>query len=63
MANHLGRAHQIFKSANIGDESESPSKKIKFSFKDDELLNSKVYVFNLFILFITYIVLVIYFNC
>lgn len=44
MANHLGRTHQIFKpsTSKVGDEPESPYKKSKFSFKDDELLNSKL---------------------
>lgn len=44
MANHLSREHQIFKPLKPG-ESENPNKKSKFSFKDENLLNSKLYVF------------------
>ena len=44
MTNHLGRTHQIFKPLKPGEELESPQKKMKSSFKDEKLLESKLYV-------------------
>jgi hypothetical protein len=44
MTNHLGREHQIFKPLKPG-ESDNSNKKPKFSFKDENLLNSKLVAF------------------